>query len=318
MREALVKRLTDSFGGPLNTLDMELLLRNPDSIVNKAAAGYVTMVAQQEVVARWNNIISMIEELKQDIRTRAEEVVDNTDDEIVEAAVNNSTKSDNTLFKLSPEVLKLQTELNDLQKQYAQTAKKLADGKLAQKTNFDTAVAALPKALKNTLRPEFIKPLDDQRQAELAELYQQKAQAVDKILHMAGSHFPAAERERLVDSVAYKVEITLMGTAFDREGKNLLPSEVKALSKLLMGQLVNSMKENHALADELKNLDGKMALKMKALIVVTRETVSHYEIPAAPPPPEVDSKSQPSKISPFRMKPIPGGKSSSGTGAPAA
>ena len=343
MREELVKRLTDSFGGPLNTLDMELLLRNPDSIVNKAAAGYVTMVAQQEVVARWNNIISMIEELKSDIRSRVEEAVDDFDDDQIAAAVKTSTKSDNNLFEMPDEVLKLQNELKMLQQQYQQTAAKLATSKAAQKTNFDTAVKKLPPDLKAALDPEFLKPLDDKRQAELVESYREKTKSVDTILKMAGSDFPPPERERLMESRTYKFEITKMKVAFGiKDDENLIPSKTSQASKLFMGQLAKDTQAIFEQVEKLKEIDGKIATTAENLVVTVRASVTRIEkisttslrtgvdskaqrdndktneIPTAPPRPEVKSKSQQSKITPFRMKPTPGGKGSSGTGAPAA
>lgn len=287
-REQWVNMVAKEMGGPLTALDIAKMLKDPNSILNKALAGFVTTVEQMKMVAQFTAILNMIIALRKEIMTRVAEVVETADDDDFSPRSSDSEKG--PLFSqvsiVFPENIKqLQIEIKDLQNKSTELRTNLETSQATQRSEFNHALSdkKLPEELKGKLNFTEITPA---KQAEFAAIYEDRVKGVDEILKIPNGALTESDRGTLEKSVGYKAELLMAADMLKRDGdENLKPKQVAALSKAALGKYVETQGKNHKLAQDIKAVEQKMAMKMEKLVEETKEFVQHYKIPKAPPPP---------------------------------
>ncbi|HEV2613176.1 MAG TPA: hypothetical protein VGV92_00535 [Gammaproteobacteria bacterium] len=285
-REQWVDTVAKEMGGPLTALDIAKMLKDPNSILNKALAGFVTTVEQMKMVAQFTVILNLIIALRKEIMSRVSEVVATASDSDFSPRTSDSEKG--PLFSqvsiVFPESIKqLETEIKGLQVDSQKLRTDLATSQTKQRDDFYEDVKKMEPELKERLN---FTVMTFEKQKEFAAIYEDRVKGVDEILKVSKGALTESDRGTLEKSVGYKAELLMVADMLKRDGdENLKPTEVSALSKAVLGKYVKKQGEHHKLAQDIKAVEQKMAMKMEKLVEETKEFVQHYKIPKAPPPP---------------------------------
>lgn len=280
MRERLTQEITDQFGAPLGTSRIEELLKTPYSQMHQAMAAFVSIEQQKVMAQQYAHVMSLWDRLKGLMRHSAEEVVGGMDDDDVAQVVpQNPVQKPDLDVEMPDEVKNLQAELNQLQTAQRTLCETLGNNKTAQRNDFNAALPTLTFELR-------ISKLDEAKQEEFIKMYEEKMKGPDEIAKMAGKEFSPEQRETLEKAVDHKAELALakelLPAQKDEAGNviedaNLKPSQVKELGQKLGGRFVKQLGENHRLANEIKDLDGKIAQKAGELVHAVEKAIEKPE-----------------------------------------
>jgi hypothetical protein len=263
-REELVKRLTNGFGGPLNTLDMEQLTKNPDSIVNKAAAGFAIAKGEEIIVALQKLVTAIVDEWREMCEHgKAEEVSAENARDIENQSI---TVVNVPAVALPEKEVMVASAVQALQKKLDTCESCLHKQKEEQLNDFN-------KATGERLTPDAHKELSK----SYSEIAKHAEIAVPK--EIATEH-----RVLLVERrIDVGMELGLMHTL-----GLMKPSQIKDFAqknKSAVGSYLNTDRDNHLKSQEVAELKADLAvLKAVGGIVKTYESLAQNASASTPKP----------------------------------